>query len=182
VNGASVPAADRVHSVARSHRALDFLALTKPRLNLLVLITTLAGLYLASPDGVAVALAVHTLIGTALVAGGAAALNQVWERDTDRLMRRTSGRPVPRGRVRVAEGSWFGVALSGVGITELAIWATPAAAIVAAAVPSRAFAMVLLPFPSWRHGTVHGGAICRSRSATQGSCQPAQLQTSDLNR
>ena len=133
VNGASVPAADHVHSVARSHRALDFLALTKPRLNLLVLITTLAGLYLASPDGVAVALAVHTLIGTALVAGGAAALNQVWERETDRRMRRTSGRPVPRGRVRVAEGSWFGVALSVVGITELAIWATPAAAIVAAA-------------------------------------------------
>ncbi len=133
VNGASVPASRRTHSIARSNRALDFLALTKPRLNLLVLITTLAGLYLASPDGVAVALATHTLIGTALVAGGAAALNQVWERETDRRMRRTSGRPVPRGRIRVAEGSWFGVALSAVGITELAIWATPAAAIVAAA-------------------------------------------------
>ena len=133
VDGTSVPAADRSHSVARSIRAFDFLALTKPRLNLLVLATTLAGLYLASPAGVTLALAVHTLVGTALVAGGAAALNQVWERETDRRMRRTSGRPLPRGRLRVAEGTWFGVGLSVVGLIELAVWTTPAAAIVAAA-------------------------------------------------
>ena len=133
VNGAAVPAADRAGSLVRSNRALDFLAPTKPRLNLLVLVTTLAGLYLASPSGVALALAAHTLIGTALVAGGAAALNQVWERETDRKMRRTSGRPLPRGRLGVVEGNWFGIALSVVGITDLAIWATPAAAIVAAA-------------------------------------------------
>jgi protoheme IX farnesyltransferase len=112
---------------------LDFLALTKPRLNLLVLVTTLAGLYLASPAGdVALTLAAHTLIGTALVAGGAAALNQVWERETDRRMRRTSSRPVPRGRIAVAEGLWFGVLLSVVGLAQLALGATPAAAAVAA--------------------------------------------------
>ena len=70
------------------HRLADFVALTKPRLNLLVLVTTLAGLYLASPAGVEVGLLVNTLVGTALVAGGAAALNQVWERRTDALMRR----------------------------------------------------------------------------------------------
>ena len=56
---------------------------------------------------------VHTLVGTALVAGGAAALNQVWERDTDRLMRRTAARPLPGGRLGVAEGTWFGVAAVG---------------------------------------------------------------------
>jgi protoheme IX farnesyltransferase len=133
VDGASVPGADRSRSVARSNRAFDFLALTKPRLNLLVLATTLAGLYLASPAGVTLALAVHTLVGTALVAGGAAALNQVWERETDRRMRRTSSRPLPRGRLRVAEGTWFGVGLSVVGLIELALWTTPGAAIVAAA-------------------------------------------------
>jgi protoheme IX farnesyltransferase len=131
--GASMPAADRTARVARSDRAVDFLALTKPRLNLLVLVTTLAGLYLASPKGVAFSLAAHTLIGTALVAGGAAALNQVWERDTDRRMRRTSGRPLPRGRLRVAEGASFGVLLSVVGLVELALGATPVAAAVAAA-------------------------------------------------
>lgn len=112
-------------------RALDFLTLTKPRLNLLVLLTTLAGLYMAAPDRVTLALAFHTLVGTALVAGGAAALNQVWERETDRKMRRTSGRPVPRGRLRVAEGASFGIALSLAGLAELALGATAAAAVVA---------------------------------------------------
>src|SRR5262245_56792820 len=133
VDGASMPAAGRTRGAARSDRALDFLTLTKPRLNLLVLVTTLAGLYLASPGGVAFALAAHTLIGTALVAGGAAALNQVWERETDRKMRRTSGRPLPRGRLGVSEGMWFGTLLCVAGLTELLLWTTPAAAIVAAA-------------------------------------------------
>jgi protoheme IX farnesyltransferase len=132
VESASVPAPDRRAGVARSARALDFWVLTKPRLNLLVLATTLAGLYLASPGGVGLALALHTLVGTALVAGGAAALNQVWERDTDRQMRRTSGRPLPRGRLGVSEGTWFGVALAAIGLVELAIGATIAAAAVAA--------------------------------------------------
>jgi protoheme IX farnesyltransferase len=132
VDGASMPAAERTRSVARSDRILDFLTLTKPRLNLLVLVTTLAGLYLASPGGVTLALAAHTLIGTALVAGGAAALNQVWERETDRRMRRTSGRPLPRGRLGVAESSWFGVLLSAIGLAQLALGTTPAAAVVAA--------------------------------------------------
>jgi protoheme IX farnesyltransferase len=132
VDGAAVPVTNRAGSVARSGRTLDFLTLTKPRLNLLVLATTLAGLYLASPDGVALPLAFHTLVGTALVAGGAAALNQVWERETDRRMRRTSGRPVPRGRIDAAEGAWFGVVLSVLGLTQLALGATLAAAAVAA--------------------------------------------------
>lgn len=133
VGSASVPAQNSAGSVARSDRAFDFVALTKPRLNLLVLLTTVAGLYLASPNGVALALLAHTLIGTALVAGGAAALNQVWERETDRRMRRTSGRPLPRGRVGVSEGTWFGISLAVAGIVDLAIGATVAAAVVAAA-------------------------------------------------
>jgi len=118
----------RVH---RADRTLDLLALTKPRLNLLVLLTTLAGLLLASPDGVTLALAVHTLIGTALVAGGAAALNQVFERDTDGRMRRTRNRPLPTGRLGVAEGAWFGTLLSVAGLGELFFGTTPAAAAVA---------------------------------------------------
>jgi heme o synthase len=133
VGGASVPAQNAAGTVARSGRALDFVALTKPRLNLLVLLTTVAGLYLASPNGVALALVAHTLFGTALVAGGAAALNQVWERETDRRMRRTSGRPLPRGRLGVAEGTWFGVLLAVAGIADLALGATVAAAAVATA-------------------------------------------------
>jgi heme o synthase len=99
----------------------DFVTLTKPRLNLLVLVTTLAGVYLAAPEGVPLPLLLHTLVGTALVAGGAAALNQAWERDTDARMRRTSGRPLPAGRLRVSDGAWFGVALSIIGLAQLAI-------------------------------------------------------------
>ena len=64
-------------------RPLDLLLLTKPRLNLLVLLTTLVGMHLAAPEGVPIANLLHTLLGTAFVAGGAAALNQVLERDTD---------------------------------------------------------------------------------------------------
>lgn len=101
-------------------RATDFVSLTKPRLNVLVLMTTLAGLYLASPEGVELAILVHTLIGTALVAGGAAAFNQVWERDTDALMGRTRGRPVANGRLGSAEAAWFAALLATAGVVELA--------------------------------------------------------------
>ena len=114
-----------------AHRFADFVALTKPRLNLLVLVTTLAGLYLASPAGVAVSLLVNTLFGTALVAGGAAALNQVWERRTDALMRRTSMRPLPGGRLGIIEGTWFGVLLSVIGLAQLAVAVNGTAAAVA---------------------------------------------------
>jgi protoheme IX farnesyltransferase len=117
---------------ARTRWPADLLTLTKPRLNLLVLVTTLGGLYLASPDGVAPLLLVHTLVGTALVAGGAAALNQVWERATDRLMRRTSGRPIPAGRLGTTEGLWFGLVLSALGLGELALGVNVVAAAVAA--------------------------------------------------
>ena len=115
----------------RPGRPADFLTLTKPRLNLLVLFTTLAGLYLAAPDGVPLTLLAHTLIGTALVAGGASALNQVWERDTDGLMRRTRTRPLPRGRLSTAESTGFGVLLSVLGLGELTLGVNVVAAAVA---------------------------------------------------
>jgi protoheme IX farnesyltransferase len=125
--------ADSSVAAATDRRLADFVMLTKPRLNLLVLITTLAGLYLASPAGVEPALLLNTLIGTALVAGGAAALNQVWERRTDALMRRTNMRPLPGGRLGVADGTWFGVLLSVVGLSQLALGVNATAATVAAA-------------------------------------------------
>jgi protoheme IX farnesyltransferase len=111
----------------------DFVALTKPRLNLLALFTTMGGLYLGAPGGAPLPIVLHTLVGTALVAAGAAALNMTIEHDTDRLMRRTSSRPVPTGRLRVAEGAWFGVLLSMLGLAELQWAVNTASAIVAAA-------------------------------------------------
>ncbi|HKE83039.1 MAG TPA: heme o synthase [Vicinamibacterales bacterium] len=141
-NATTVPA-PASKAVSERH-ALDFLTLTKPRLNMLVLITTLGGLYLASPSGVPLLLVAHTLIGTALVAGGAAALNQVWERETDARMRRTSNRPLPRGRLSVSESTWFGVALSAAGLAILALATNPTAAIVAA-VTSISYVLMYTP-------------------------------------
>jgi protoheme IX farnesyltransferase len=116
----------------KGHRLLDFVSLTKPRLNLLVLLTTLGGVYIAAPDGVPASLVIHTMLGTALVAGGAAALNQVWERKTDRLMRRTSRRPIASERLHAAEGAWFGILLGGAGLVELTVAVNITAAWVAA--------------------------------------------------
>ncbi|HJO37922.1 MAG: heme o synthase [Vicinamibacterales bacterium] len=108
-------------------RVADFVALTKPRLNLLVLLTTTVCFYLALPGTDAQWLIVPTLIGTALVAGGAAALNQVYERDADGLMLRTRSRPLPDGRLSEAEARRFGIALSVAGIAALT-YARPLAA------------------------------------------------------
>ena len=119
--------------VKPAYRAGDFVTLTKPRLNFLVLITTLAGMYLGAPEGVPLAILVHGLVGTALVAGGAAALNQVWERETDSLMRRTRLRPIAGGRLRIADGTWFGILLAGTGLVELMWEVNTLSAAVAAA-------------------------------------------------
>jgi heme o synthase len=130
---ASPSHADTASSVtAKSHsRAGDFVTLTKPRLNFLVLLTTAAAYSLGSgPDARLIDL-VHTLLGTFLVAGGAAALNQVWERKTDLLMRRTQQRPIADGRLTVPQGTAFGVALTIVGAAQLAYFINPLSAIVA---------------------------------------------------
>ncbi len=100
-------------------RIADFIALTKPRLNSLVLVTTTVCFYLAAPDAGVVWLIGPTIIGTALVAGGAAALNQVYERKADGLMHRTRHRPLPSGRLLPAEARGFGIALSLIGLAVL---------------------------------------------------------------
>jgi protoheme IX farnesyltransferase len=103
-----------------STRAADYLALTKPRLNLLVVATSAAGYYLGVQGGTDLLAMANAVAGTALVAGGAAVLNQVSERDTDALMRRTRMRPLPDGRVPAADATIFGLALSAVGLGLLA--------------------------------------------------------------
>ena len=84
-----------VADAARPDVSRDYVALTKPRLNLLVVATSAAGYYLGSPSAPELAPMAQAVAGTALVAGGAAVLNQVYERDTDALMRRTRLRPLP---------------------------------------------------------------------------------------
>ncbi|MCH7760235.1 protoheme IX farnesyltransferase [candidate division TA06 bacterium] len=98
-----------------------YLELTKPRITLLVLITTLAGFYLGSLGSLNLLLLLHTLIGTALTAGGASALNMVLERDVDSRMRRTKNRPIPSGRLQCEEALLFGIILSASGIFYLTV-------------------------------------------------------------
>jgi protoheme IX farnesyltransferase len=102
----------------------DYWALTKPDVNLLILITTAAGFCLACPIhlvGFPVLLLVHTLAGTLLVASGTAALNQYVERRFDAQMRRTKRRPLASGRVEPARALWFGILLSVNGAIYLAV-------------------------------------------------------------
>jgi len=118
-------------SVKSYSRTGDFITLMKPRLNFLVLLTVAAAYSLGAGPGSTLIDFVHTLLGTFLVAGGAAALNQVWERRTDRLMRRTQNRPMADMRMTVAQGLTFGLLLSIAGAAELAYFINPLSAIVA---------------------------------------------------
>jgi protoheme IX farnesyltransferase len=97
-------------------RALDFLALTKPGVIAMVLVTTCVGFYLGTYGTADHLLLLRTLVGTALAAGGTLALNQFLERDVDAKMERTRLRPLPDGRLQAAEAFVFGlvVALAGV--------------------------------------------------------------------
>ena len=97
----------------------DFLALTKPRLVLMVLIATLAGYYLGSLGKFDWIRLLNTLIGTALAAGGTIALNQYLERDLDAKMRRTRDRPLPDGRLQPDGALIFGLAISVGGVLYL---------------------------------------------------------------
>ena len=99
----------------------DLSDLTKPRMNMVVVVTTAAGYYLAAPGSVEWIGLVPTLAGTALAAAGASVLNQVMERDYDALMPRTANRPLPAGRIRPSDATLFGVLLALVGIALLAI-------------------------------------------------------------
>jgi protoheme IX farnesyltransferase len=111
----------------------DYVALTKPRLNMLVVATGAAGYYLGASNRPDVWEMAQAVAGTALVASGAAALNQVSERDTDALMQRTRARPLPDGRVAPADACIFGLVLAAIGLALLGARANLTAATLAAA-------------------------------------------------
>jgi heme o synthase len=98
----------------------DYLCLTKPEVTFLVLIATALGGFMAaeSPDLLVLC---HAVFGTALVAGGTAALNHYIEREHDGKMRRTANRPLPSGRLSAREALLFGAGISVVGIAYLAL-------------------------------------------------------------
>ena len=114
--------------------ASDYLALLKPRVVLMILVVTAVGFMMGStaltPETALRFL--HTLLGTALVAGGTLALNQYLERDLDALMSRTRGRPLPAGRMRPAEALLFGAATTAAGTLWLTLMTRPLAGLVTA--------------------------------------------------
>jgi len=98
----------------------DLVELVKARLTLLVLLTTAVGFYLGAENPINYAALLHTVLGTAAAAAGAAVLNQWWEYDLDALMQRTRSRPVSAGRMRPRDAVILGSALSIFGVAYLA--------------------------------------------------------------
>jgi protoheme IX farnesyltransferase len=99
----------------------DLIELVKARLTLLVLLTTAVGFYLGAEDPINWSALMHTVLGTAAAAAGAAALNQWWEYKLDSVMQRTQSRPIPAGRMRPTEAVVIGSALSIFGVIYLAL-------------------------------------------------------------
>ena len=111
----------------------DMAELVKARLSFLSVATAMAGFALGVNGTWNFLLLSATLTGTALSAAGAAALNQWWERDYDRLMKRTRDRPLPAGRMQASDALISGLILSLSGVSCLALFANPLSAALAAA-------------------------------------------------
>jgi protoheme IX farnesyltransferase len=114
-------------------RSRDFVMLAKPRLNLLVVASTLVGYAMADGESLGLLRVAGLLVGTGLVAGGASAFNQVIERDLDALMKRTRTRPLPDQRLQPIEGVLFGSGMTLAGVLMILVSANLLAAAVALA-------------------------------------------------
>ena len=99
----------------------DYLALTKPRIISLLLVTTVAAMFVADPSGPSLATILWTMLGGYLAAGGAGAINHYIDRDRDARMARTRGRPLVAGRIEPLRGLAFGVALGALATVQLAL-------------------------------------------------------------
>jgi protoheme IX farnesyltransferase len=121
-----------VKSDARQ-RTRDFLALSKPLIVGLLLITTYGGLVIGGKQWPSFSLTMWTLLGGALAAGGSSALNQYIDRELDKHMRRTAKRPMADGRLTDAEGLAFGLGLSLVSYYVLAVFVNALAALLSLA-------------------------------------------------
>jgi protoheme IX farnesyltransferase len=124
-----------VATIARERRQVlvDLVALTKPRVVVMVVVTTIVGYYTALAGAADYARLLHLIVGTLLAAGGTMALNQYWEREVDARMDRTRTRPLPDGRLQPLEALIFGAAIALVGVLYLAAAVNPLAAAVTAA-------------------------------------------------
>lgn len=97
----------------------DYVALTKPRITWLILMSTGVGFWFGLTGAIDWWVLLHTIVGTGLIASGTAALNQWYEREADAKMRRTQDRPLPSGRLKAGPALAFSIALSIAGFLEL---------------------------------------------------------------
>lgn len=133
----------------------NYLELTKPRVTWLIVMSAAIGYFFGHSGPWLIWPVVHTLFGTALMASGTAALNQWYEREADRHMRRTQRRPLPSGRLQPAQVLWFGIGLAVLGSLELGFgvnWLT--AGLTIATLAMYLFAYTPLKQKTWWSTTV----------------------------
>ena len=148
----------------RSRVAADLVSLTKPRVVVMVLVTTVVGYYVGLAGAPDYGRLVALVIGTLLAAGGTLALNQYWERDVDALMERTRTRPLPEGRLAPLEALLFGAGLTAAGLAVLALGVGWLATLVTAAT----FVLYLFAYTPLKLRT----ALCTIVGAVPGALPP----------
>jgi heme o synthase len=111
----------------------DYIALTKPRIISLLLLTTVATMIVAEPSGPPLSTVLWTMLGGYLAAGGAGAINHYIDRDRDARMARTRGRPLVSGRIEPRHGLVFGIVLGALATVQLALTVNPLSAALALA-------------------------------------------------
>ena len=149
---------------ARRRVVADLVTLTKPRVVLMILVTTVVGYYVGLAGAPDYARLVHLLVGTALAAGGTLALNMYWERDVDSLMERTRLRPLPDGRLAPLEALLFGSGITATGLLYLALFVNVPSAVVTAVT----FALYLFAYTPLKLRT----PLCTLVGAVPGALPP----------
>ena len=135
----------------------DLVALAKPRITLLVIVTTAGGLWLA-PVRVELPLVIFALFGTVLVVAGANALNMYLEREIDGRMERTRERPLPAGRLAPRVALWYGAILSAAAIPILALGVNPTTALLAL-LANLIYVLAYTPLKQRTHWALLVGAV-----------------------
>jgi protoheme IX farnesyltransferase len=143
----------------------DLVALAKPRITLMCVITTAGGFWMAEraqgeSDGVVVShlTATMAIVGTALIVAGANALNMYIERDSDKHMPRTAKRPLPTGRMAPRIALWFGVGLSVLAVPVLAYFVNPLTALLAV-LANLSYVLAYTPMKARSHHALLVGAV-----------------------
>ncbi len=155
-----------VAPIARARRRVlaDYAALAKPRVVLMVLITTMVGYYVGLTSAADYVRLFHLALGTVLAAGGTLALNQYWEREVDGLMERTRTRPLPDGRLQPLEALLFGAGITLGGIAYLAATVN----LLSATVTAVTFALYLFAYTPLKLRT----PLCTLVGAVPGALPP----------